>query len=345
MILNFLLKLILFLQKKINIFVLLGFFLIIIIVIYKLVKKYFFSFVKLILSKFSNDLQRWLINILNKYVYFWVFLLVSYIVLLKSNIIPINYNIIINKVFFGMFSFSIVILIAYIVSNFFQERVHERIGSNIIKFTIIFIGLLLVLNQIGIKITPIFTALGVTTVALALSIQDIITNFFAGITILTSKQIMKNDYIKIDTGQEGTVIELNWRTILIKDISNAVIVIPNTKITSGVITNFRYLKSEITGSISCGVAYDSDLDHVEKTAIIAAQEVINKCDDASKKYTPIVRFVKFDDSSINFCLFFKVKNAYAKSFIKSEILKNLKKKFKEEQIKIPFPKRIIKFDD
>jgi small-conductance mechanosensitive channel len=345
MILKNLLKLILFLQKKINIFVLLGFFFVVFVIIYKFFKKYFFNFVKFILSKFSIELQRWLINILNKYLYFWIFLLVSYIVLLKSSIIPNSYNIIINKVFFGIFSFSIIILIAYIVSNFFQERVHERIGSNIIKFTIIFIGLLLILNQIGIKITPIFTALGVTTVALALSIQDIITNFFAGITILTSKQIMKNDYIKIDTGQEGTVIELNWRTILIKDISNAVIVIPNTKITSGVITNFRYLKSEITGSVSCGVSYDSDLDHVEKIAVAAAQEIINKCDDASKKYIPIVRFIKFDDSSINFSLFFKVKNAHARLLIQSEILKNLNKRFKEEQIKIPFPKRIVKFDD
>jgi small-conductance mechanosensitive channel len=93
------------------------------------------------------------------------------------------------------------------------------------------------------------------------------------------------------------------------------------------------------------VAYGSDLEFVEKTAVKAALEIINKCDDAVQSFTPIVRFNEFADSSINFTLYFKVKDIISKNFIRHEIFKNIYKKFAEAKIEIPFPQRVVTIDN
>jgi small-conductance mechanosensitive channel len=206
---------------------------------------------------------------------------------------------------------------------------------------VIFVGLILILNQAGIKLTPILTALGIGSLAVALALQDTLANFFAGINILLSEQIAKGDYIKLDSGQEGTIIEVNWRITLMKTISNAIISLPNSKLSSAIVTSFQFRKAEVSASVNYGVAYGSDLERVEKIAVLAAQEIIYKCEDSVKTYTPIVYFIGFEDSSINFTLIFRVKNVYARSFIQSEVFKNLYKKLKEEKIEIPFPQRIV----
>ncbi|MDR1928664.1 MAG: mechanosensitive ion channel family protein [Endomicrobium sp.] len=303
-------------------------------------KKYVAKEVRNVFIKIGLVLPESMSTIFSGYVSFWFFLMALYTVTLKLSINK-TYPII-WKFFYGIFAFSIVILVALIISRLFRNYIHEKIGSNIIKFSIIFIGLILILNQAGIKLTPIFTALGISSAAIALALQDTLANFFAGINILANKRISKNDYIKIDSGYEGTVIELNWRTTLIREISNAIIIVPNSKISSSIVTSFQYQRSEIMTSIRCGVAYGSNLDHVEKVAKMATQEVIDKYENFIKTYTPTVRFTGFSDSSINFALFFKIKDIYSKIYLQSEVLKNLYKKFNEERIEIPFPQMVVK---
>ncbi|MDR3330635.1 MAG: mechanosensitive ion channel family protein [Endomicrobium sp.] len=301
--------------------------------------RYVARFIQTILSKIGLILRDEMIAMSNSYISFWSFLIALYAASLKA---PINNTSgVAYKLFCGVFVFSVVVLVASIISKFFQKSVHEKIGSNLIKFSVIFVGLILILNQVGIKLTPILTALGIGSLAVALALQDTLANFFAGINILTSRQIVRGDYVKLDSGYEGTIIEVNWRTTLIREISNVVITVPNNKISSAIITSFHFNMAEVTVSIDCGVAYGSDLEYVEKIAILAAQEAIDKCEDSVKTYTPIVRFISFADSSVKFVLIFRVKNIYAKPFVQSEVFKNLYKKLNEEKIEIPFPQRVI----
>ncbi|MDR1926815.1 MAG: mechanosensitive ion channel [Endomicrobium sp.] len=304
-----------------------------------LFKKYVAKFIQSMLAKTGFVLDSRIIVVSSSYISFWFFLIALYVALLKA---PVNVvNIVVHKFFCGVFAFSVVVLVASVVSRFFRKLVHEKIGSNIIKFSITFFGLILILNQAGIKLTPILTTLGIGTVSLAFALKDTLANFLAGINILASKQISMDDYIRLDSGQEGTVIEVNWRTTLIRELSNAVITIPNSKVLSSVVTSFQFKKAEVTASVSCGVAYGSDLECVEKIAKLAAQEMIDKCGDSVKTYVPVVLFKDFADSSINFTLFFRVKNIYAKAFMQSEVLKNLYKKLDEEKIEIPLPQRVV----
>jgi small-conductance mechanosensitive channel len=304
-----------------------------------LFKRYVARFVQNILAKTGLILNDKVVVMTSSYISFWSFLVALYVGILKA---PVNTKgAIVDKIFYGVFAFSIVVLIASIVSKLFRTAIQEKIGSNILKFFIMFIGLVLILNQAGVKLTPILTALGIGSLAVALALQDTLANFFAGINILANKQIARDDYIKLDSGQEGTVVEINWRTTLIREISNKTIVVPNGKISSAMVTSYHFKKSEVTFSLSCGIAYGSDLDEVENVAGLAAKEVIEKYDSASKTYQPVVQFTDFGDSSINFTLYFRVKTVYAGNFIKSEILKNLYKKFGEIGIEIPFPQRVV----
>ncbi|MDR3306747.1 MAG: mechanosensitive ion channel family protein [Endomicrobium sp.] len=304
-----------------------------------LFKRYVAKFAQNILAKMGMVLHDKVVVITSSYISFWFFLIALYIGILKA---PINTkDAIIDKIFYGIFALSVVILIASVVSQLFRRAIQERIGSSIVKFFITFIGLVLILNQAGVKLTPILTALGIGSLAVALALQDTLVNFFAGINILASKQIARDDYIKLDSGQEGIVVDVNWRTTLMKGITNATIVVPNGKISSAIVTSYHFKKSEVTSSITCSVAYGSDLDQVEEVAKLAAKEIMDKYDSASKTYQPIVQFTDFGDSSINFILYFRVKTVYAKAFIKSEVLKNLYNKFGEVGIEIPFPQRTV----
>jgi small-conductance mechanosensitive channel len=304
-----------------------------------LFKRYVARLIQNLLAKVGLVLNDKIVVMTRTYVSLWFFLIALYVSILKS---PLNTkSIIIGRVFYVVFAFSIVTLIASIVSKFLQRTIQERIASNILKFFITLIGLVLILNQVGVKLTPILTALGIGSVAVALALQDTLANLFAGINILASKQIAKDDYIKLDSGQEGRVVEVNWRTTLIKEIYNTTIVIPNSKISSAIVSSYHFKKSEVTGSIVCSIAYGSNLDRVEEVAKYAAKEIMNKYDSASKIYEPVVQFTDFAESSINFILYFRVKTVYAKAFIKSEVLKNLYRKFNDEGIEIPFPQRVV----
>ncbi|MDR0401583.1 MAG: mechanosensitive ion channel [Endomicrobium sp.] len=305
-------------------------------------RKYVIKIIKNVFFKIGIVLNDEILTTLKGYISFWFFLISVYIAFL---IAPLNnVPMIAHKLFYSLFVFSIITLITSILSKFLSKSISEKIVINIIKFLIILVGFSLVLNQLGIKLTPILAALGLGSLPIALSLQDIIANFFAGVSIIASKQIVRGDYIKIDSANvEGTVIEINWRTTLIKEISSSIIAVPNNKLLSSIVISFHSNKSiGVNALIRCGVAYGSDLEYVEKTAIFAVQEIIDKYDKfVVKEFSPIVQFTAFADFSINFILIFKIKNMYKKNFIQSEALKNLYKKFNENGIEIPYPRTVI----
>ncbi|MDR2676608.1 MAG: mechanosensitive ion channel family protein [Endomicrobium sp.] len=311
-----------------------------------LFKKYVTKFVRSILLKIGVILFNDTLSTSGKYISFLIFLSALHIAFFKNHI-PIyttsvhNYH----KIFYTSFAFFVVVFIVSIISNIISKVINKSVlGINIIRIIVIFIGLMLILDQAGIKLSAIFTAFGIGSAVIGLALQDNLVNLFSGMIIGINKQIAKDDYIKLDSGHEGVVIEMNWRiTMLRETMSNAIIIIPNRTLSSAIVTNFHLSKEGITSFVNCRVAYGSDLEHVEKVTKIAVHEIIDNNTNAVKTFTPIVRFVDFTDSSINFTVFFMVKNIHSKIFVQNEVFKNIYKKFKAEKIEIPFPHRLIMF--
>ena len=100
------------------------------------------------------------------------------------------------------------------------------------RFANLAISLLIILDTFGVSITPILASLGVGSIAVALALQDTLSNVFSGIYILIDKPFQTGDHIRLDSGFEGTVVLIGWRSTQIKTGSNNIVVVPNSKLSS-----------------------------------------------------------------------------------------------------------------
>ena len=185
------------------------------------------------------------------------------------------------------------------------------------------------------------TALGVGGLAISLALKDTLSDFFAGLHILLSEKVRIGDFVELDSGEMGYVTNITWRNTSLKERTNNLITIPNSKLSNAITKNYDAIDSSYSVKITAGVAYDSDLDHVEKVSLEVAKEIIKDLDTAKKDYEPIVRFQQFGDSSIDFTVYMRAVKYGDHHSIKHEFIKRLHKRFNEEGIEIPFPIRTI----
>jgi small-conductance mechanosensitive channel len=204
------------------------------------------------------------------------------------------------------------------------------------------LGLLVVLDTIGVSITPLLASLGVGSVAVALALQDTLGNFFGGLYILADKPIRIGDFVSIEGGSQGYVDRIGWRSTRIKLPSNNTVIVPNSKIAGSQITNFDLPVAEIGFGLDLGVSYESDLEKVERITLEVAKEVLGRVPGGVTVPAPVVRFHTFADSSINFTVILRAAKFDDIGPIKHEFVKALHKRYDREGISIPYPQRVVR---
>jgi len=209
------------------------------------------------------------------------------------------------------------------------------------RILIIGIGVLMILNRLGISIAPVLAALGVGGLAVALALQDTLANLFAGFYISIARQIKVGDYIMLESGQDGCVNDINWRTTKIRMLNNNMILIPNAKLIQSIVTNYSLPTKDLVVKIEAGVHYNSDLDHVERIAAEVGKEVMMESKSGVPEFTPSVRFHTFGDSQISFTTVLRCRDFTEQWIVKHEFIKRLHKRFAKEGIVIPYPIRAI----
>jgi small-conductance mechanosensitive channel len=256
----------------------------------------------------------------------------------------------IKKIIISLFIFSLTHVLSQSISKIIGVYMRKReIGTlpatslieNVIKVVIYTIGILIILQLLGISITPILTTLGVGGLAVALALQSTLSNFFAGLQILASKQIRPGDYIKLDSGEEGYVVDITWRNIIILTLQNNIIFIPNSKIINSSITNFSMPDKELAVPVNVGISYQSDLKKVEQITKEVVKEVMKEVDGGVPEFEPLIRFHTFGDFSINFTVILRAKEFNYRSILIHEFIKRLHERYKKEGIEIPFPIRTV----
>jgi len=218
------------------------------------------------------------------------------------------------------------------------------IFANLAKVVVFVVGGLIVLQSLGVPITPILTALGVGGLAVALALQDTLSNLFAGLHILVSRLIRPGDYVKLETGEEGYVQDITWRHTTIKTLPNNMVIVPNSKLASALITNYYLPATEMAVLFQVGVSYDSDLEKVEKITIEVAKELMKEVQGGVPEFEPFIRYHTFGDFSINFTVILRAKEYGDQYLLKHEFIKRLHKRYKDQAIKIPFPVRTVYID-
>ncbi|MEU3412137.1 MULTISPECIES: mechanosensitive ion channel family protein [unclassified Streptomyces] len=242
-------------------------------------------------------------------------------------------------------TFSAARVIAGLVRSVTQSRSgvagSATIFVNITRVLVLAIGFLVVLQTLGISIAPLLTALGVGGLAVALALQDTLANLFAGIHILASKTVQPGDYIRLSSGEEGYVVDINWRQTTVRQLSNNLVVIPNGQLAKANMTNYTRPEQELTVLVQVGVGYDSDLEHVERVTAEVVTEVMRDVTGAVPDHEPAIRFHTFGDSRIGFTVILGVGEFSDQYRIKHEFIKRLHRRYRAEGIRIPAPTRTV----
>jgi small-conductance mechanosensitive channel len=279
-------------------------------------------------------------------VFFW-FLLAGVEIALKTVVIPPAAARPLNKALAVLIIYSVVLffvrLASGIVSLYFDRQavVPTSIIRSISSAVIYVVGFLVIIDFLGVSVTPILTALGVGGLAVALALQETLSNLFAGLHILMTKNIRPGDYIKLQTGEEGIVVDITWRNATIRALANNLIIIPNSKLAAAVVTNFHLPEKELAVLVEVGVSYDSDLRRVETVVREVAAEVMKETPGGVPGFESIIRYHTFGDSSINFSVILRGREYVDQYLIKHEFVKRLHERFKAEGIRIPFPARRV----
>ncbi len=269
---------------------------------------------------------------------------------LRSLSILQNYAVGLNKIFFVLAIILGVIAISRFISSAFghwlktQKGVHRtpKLITKIINGVIYLIGLLIILNFFNVAVTPLLATLGVGALAVGLALQPTLSNFFAGLRLLSDKPINVGDFVELDK-MSGYVEDIGWNTTRIRTLNSTMIIVPNSKLADSVVINSSLPKKDVGVQVVCGVAYDSDLNKVEKVVLDVARKVQRTTPGAIREFQPFMRYNNFGDFNINFWVMLMAESYVDQHLLMHEFIKALEIRFKKEKIKIAGPMYINKF--
>jgi small-conductance mechanosensitive channel len=209
------------------------------------------------------------------------------------------------------------------------------ITENLVRIVVVLLGLLVILNGLGLSITPMLTALGVGGLAIALALQDTLSNLFAGFYLTVAKQIRVGNYIRLSSGEEGYLVDIDWRASRLRQLSNNTVLVPNAKLSQSIVTNYHLPDHEMAVVIDASVDYGSDLERVEQITTDVAREVMQGVPGGVPSFDPFVRFHTLGDPGIGFSVVLRVREFLDQQLVRHEFIKRLNRRFAAEGIAIP----------
>ncbi len=204
------------------------------------------------------------------------------------------------------------------------------------------LGFLMALSVLNIPISPILAGLGIGGLAVALAVQPTLANFFAGTYVVTEGELNVGDYIELQGGPSGYVVEVGWRSTKIRSMYNNLVIIPNSQMANSIVTNYYSPEPSMNVLVYCGVSYDSDLEVVESVVKEAAQELVTESEH-SVDGEPWFGFDEFGDSNISFWVFVQAKDRLGSFYLTSDLVKVIHSRLTAEGIEINYPVRKLVF--
>jgi len=322
---------------------------ILVLAVLLIVRSFLFRILHKWAEKTKTGFDNLIINTIKSPSIFWCIGIALYIGL-ESSEIPLKYTFYIIKAIHILIILSITVVAANLVTRVFIRYIDRSSVSvqstgllnTIIKTAVYLIGFIIILNILGISIAPLITALGIGGLAVALALKDTLENLFAGIHIMAEKTVRVGDFIRLETGQEGYVEDISWRTTRIRMLPNNMIVIPNSKLAQSIVVNYFLPEKTMSFQIPISVSYDSDPELVEKILIEEVKKAIKEVPGLLSEPSPVVRFIPgFGESSLDFTLVCHVKEFVDQYPVQHELRKRIFKRFQQEGIEIPFPQIVV----
>jgi small-conductance mechanosensitive channel len=229
---------------------------------------------------------------------------------------------------------------------------NTSIFENIVLFAVYVLGLLMLLQTLGVSIVPIVTALGVGGLAISLALQDTLANLFAGIQMILARQIKVGNTIQLENSQMGEVVDIAWRTTTLRQLSGNLVILPNSKLASNIIINYTQPHPDLAVTLPMSVPLTADLQQVETMSLEVAQTVglamlrqkVGAKGSKLANFTPVVRFLSYGESWINMAITMPFPVPLDAGLVKHELFKALHARFMAEKISLPFPQNVVHLD-
>ena len=209
--------------------------------------------------------------------------------------------------------------------------------KNLARVLLVVVAILGFLSIWRIDMTPLFASAGIAGIAVALAAKDTLANFFGGLSIFMDKTFKVGDYIILDTEDRGEVVEIGIRSTRVKTRDDVLMSIPNATLANSKIINESAPVPRFRIRVPVGVAYGSDLDHVEKVLL----EIAVANPNISNQPEPRVRLRRLAESSVDFELLCWVDDPSLKGLETHNLLRMVHKTVIERGISIPFPQRDV----
>lgn len=259
-----------------------------------------------------------------------------------------NYHLVVSQLCIAIFVLLMTFVISSLVNKALRRVALSRavitiaqayIVGRFLHYILLVAGFMLAVSALGIDVSKLALLASALGIGIGLGLQGIVNNFVSGLAILLEKTLKVGDFIELDSGVTGEVIEINMRATLVRTNDNVDILIPNAELTSGRVINWTLAENIRRFRIPFGVAYGSDKELVKKAVLEAASNVPYTLHQPGKE--PIVWMTGFGDSSLNFTLGVWVAPEQVKrpTALTSDYLWAIDNAFRKYEIEIPFPQR------
>ncbi|NQS90225.1 mechanosensitive ion channel, partial [Patescibacteria group bacterium] len=208
----------------------------------------------------------------------------------------------------------------------------------ILNFIVFILVIIFILTIWGVNVTSLVASLGIAGFILGFALRDTFANIFGGIALIADKSFKIGDFIKLDTGEVGEIIDIGLRSTRVKSFDeHNEIIVPNNSLVMSKITNYGRPLVSLRMLIKIGVAYGSDIKKVKKVLL----NCIHQVKGILKNPEPNAYFMEMADFSLNFHLIFWIENYRDRIKITDGIISLAYEQLQKEGIKIPFPTQTI----
>lgn len=195
------------------------------------------------------------------------------------------------------------------------------------------IGLLIIVQSVGINLTSLTVLAGAIGIGVGFGLQNVASNFISGLIILLERPIQVGDRIEVGD-VDGKVMSIGARSTVVRTNDNITIIVPNSKFIEEAVINWSFRDESVRFRVPVGVSYDSDLNLVKKLLL----EVADENPDVLKDPKAAVRLIQFGDSSIDLQLWVWTKEKlHRRTVFISNLNFAIWTKFQANNVEIPFP--------
>lgn len=206
--------------------------------------------------------------------------------------------------------------------------------SSLVKYTVLAVTVIAVLNQFGVQTASLIAVLGATGLAIGLALQGTLSNVAAGVMLLLFRPFKVGDYIEV-AGQAGTVKDVSLFTSELATPDNVQIIVPNGQVWGASIVNYSYHPTRRL-DMALGIAYEDDIGKAKS----AVEEVIKADSRCKEDPAPLVAVSNLGESSVDFVIRIWCE-AGDYWDLKWDLTRAIKERMDTEGITIPYPQRVV----